>query len=99
MSAPEQVHFISHQHDRERIISTFECRGDQTAPCHQYRDCGCELVDCEHPVTAHDECMVKAWMDEVCAEECFHPRGRVPARSGPVNAWFDGDCYAWDYAA
>lgn len=94
----KHLHFISHSHNREMITSTFECRGDETAPCHQYPDCGCEIAGCGHPSTPHAECMVKPWMDDACAQECFDLREPTPVRDGPITAWFDGDCYAWDYA-
>ena len=89
----------------------FECRGDDTSPCHNYPECDCEgwSDDHEHPHVVHDECWMQSWFDCFSADDIaanYTPPGdedfgwrlahNLPAHSGPIDTKYcDGLTWWW----
>lgn len=93
----------------------FECRGDDTADCHQYPECDCgywEDDDAhyqEHPKAAHQECWMQGWFESEVGHIYHGPdfddrdETCVPRdmdRSGPIKACYDIDGFVeWEFAS
>lgn len=112
-SSTEHVHFVTVSpadatHPRPR--QHFECRGDETSPCHQYPDCDCESwkEGHEHPYVPHTDCWMQGWFDNEPGTSYdgddrydLEDLGLPPDmdRSGPIKAHFELEYISWDWAA
>lgn len=116
MSAPvEPLHYVTVTQDGtdDLPLTTvrFECRGDETSPCHNYPACDCESWGDghEHPRVVHDECWMQQWFDSFSADDIaanYTPPSdspdfgwrlahNLPAHSGPIDTEFDDGLSWW----
>jgi hypothetical protein len=88
----------------------FVCTADETALCHNYPACECEIWDSEthfenaelgHESKQHDECWFVPWMRAVDLCDSYAPQNvwdEDEFPDGPVSFDFDFDSLQWEYA-
>ncbi len=97
----------------ENVRIEFVCAGDETSPCHQYPDCGCEYWDDdhetdrgpEHAPVPHEKCWMQDWFDNDAAEpnseriEMPFVGDEVlkPGMSGPITTSSELDYVVWKF--
>ena len=93
MSAPvEPLHYVTVTQDGTDGLPltrvTFECRGDETSPCHLYPACDCESwgPSHEHPHVTHDECWMQSWFDGFSADDIA--ANYSPPSDDPDEGWY-----------
>lgn len=84
--------------DRDSVEGHVICEAAEGASCRRYCPAGCEYWPCEHDLADSGDCNAVEWFDATgTPADSYANKDRVPLRDGPIDVWWDGDGWIWEY--